>query len=79
MSVQAAEPSSRIGVHPLRAAPAAPGLGAEVTGVDLRAIDDADFAAIHRAWIDHQVLLFRGQSLTDPELAAFSRRFGDLD
>jgi taurine dioxygenase len=67
------------GVRPLRAAQAAPGLGAEVTGVDLRMIDDAAFAAIHRAWIDHQVLLFRGQSLTDRDLIAFSRRFGDLD
>jgi taurine dioxygenase len=34
---------------------------AELRGVDLRDIDDQDFAAIHRAWIDHQVLLFRGQ------------------
>jgi taurine dioxygenase len=67
------------GVRPLRAAQASPGLGAEVTGVDLRMIDDAAFAAIHRAWIDHQVLLFRGQSLTDRDLIAFSRRFGDLD
>jgi taurine dioxygenase len=36
-------------------------------------------AAIHRAWIDHQVLLFRDQHLSDPDLIAFSRRFGDLD
>ena len=66
-------------VRTSHAAPGAPRLGAEVTGVNLRGIDDADFAVIHQAWIDHQVLLFRGQSLTDPELAAFSRRFGDLD
>ena len=67
------------GVRPLHAAPAAPGLGAEVTGVDLRHIDDTEFDSIHRAWIDHQVLLFRGQSLNDLDLIAFSRRFGDLD
>jgi taurine dioxygenase len=62
-------------------APISPGatFGAEITGVDLRTISDADFAAIHQAWIDHQVLLFRGQALTDPDLIAFSRRFGDLD
>src|SRR4051812_48316252 len=52
---------------------------AEVTGVDLRAVAAAKFAAIHRAWIDHQVLLFRGQALTDADLIAFSRRFGELD
>ena len=55
------------------------GVGAEVHGVDLRQIDDATFAAIHRAWIAHSVLLFRGQTLTDPDLVAFSRRFGGLD
>ena len=54
-------------------------LGAEIGGVDLRTIDDRDFAAIHRAWLDHLVLLFRGQQLTDDDLIAFSRRFGALD
>jgi len=54
-------------------------LGAEIRGADLRALTDADFAAIQKAWNDHSVLLFRGQQLTDDELIAFSRRFGDLD
>jgi taurine dioxygenase len=66
-------------VVPRRGAPGAPGLAAEIAGVDLRAIDDAAFDAIHRAWIDHQVLLFRDQHLNDLDLIAFSRRFGDLD
>jgi taurine dioxygenase len=66
-------------VTPLRAAPASPTLGAEIAGIDLRALDDAAFDAIYHAWIDHQVLLFRGQSLSDADLIAFSRRFGDLD
>src|ERR1700688_1344556 len=65
-----------IGVAALRAGRT---FGAEVTGVDLRAITDTGFAAIHQAWIDHQVLLFRDQTLSDPDLIAFSRRFGDLD
>ncbi|HTY65430.1 MAG TPA: TauD/TfdA family dioxygenase [Alphaproteobacteria bacterium] len=59
--------------------PSGAALAAEVRGVDLRRIDDADFAAIHRAWLDHLVLLFRGQELDDDELIAFSRRFGELD
>jgi taurine dioxygenase len=54
-------------------------VGAEIQEVDLRRISDADFAAIHRAWNDHSVLLFRGQKLTDEDLIAFSKRFGDLD
>jgi taurine dioxygenase len=65
-----------IGVVPLRTDRT---FGAEVTGVDLRTITGAGFAAIHQAWIDHQVLLFRDQTLSDPDLIAFSRRFGDLD
>lgn len=60
-------------------APTGGPLGAAVGNVDLRQVDDALFAAIHRAWVDHQVLLFRGQSMTDADLVAFSRRFGDLD
>jgi alpha-ketoglutarate-dependent taurine dioxygenase len=54
-------------------------LGAEIRGIDLRAVTDADFAAIQRAWNDHSVLVFRGQQLSDDDLIAFSRRFGDLD
>jgi taurine dioxygenase len=63
----------------LNVTPTGGGVGAEVKGLDLRRIDAATFAAIDRAWIGHQVLLFRGQSLTDDDLIAFSRRFGGLD
>jgi taurine dioxygenase len=70
----AASVRARIDVIPTGAA-----LGAELRGVDLRRIDDADFAIIHRAWIDHQVLLFRDQHLDDAALLGFSRRFGALD
>jgi len=53
--------------------PAGAALAAEIHGVDLCRIDDTDFAAIHRAWLDHQVLLFRGQHLDDDALIAFQR------
>ena len=59
--------------------PTGGGLGAEIRGVDLRRLRDDAFAIIHRAWLDNLVLLFRGQQLTDAELVAFSRRFGELD
>jgi len=62
----------------LAATPLRP-FGAEVTDIDLRSLADAGFTAIHRAWIDHQVLLFRDQGLTDADLVSFSRRFGPLD
>ena len=59
--------------------PTGAALGAEIDGVDLRRVSEGDFAAIHRAWLDHLVLLFRGQVLSDDEMIAFSRRFGELD
>jgi taurine dioxygenase len=54
-------------------------LGAEIRGIDLRTLDGDAFDAIHRAWLDHQVLLVRDQRLSDQDLIAFSRRFGELD
>ena len=59
--------------------PTGAALGAEIRGVDLREVDDASLAAIRRAWVGHQVLLFRNQALSDDALIAFSRRFGALD
>ena len=54
-------------------------LGAEIQGVDIRRIHGDEFEFIYQAWLDHQVLLFRGQQLTDDDLIAFSRHFGELD
>jgi len=59
--------------------PTGAALGAEIRGVDLRAIDDAAFGALYQAWLDHAVVLVRDQQLTDADLVAFSRRFGTLD
>jgi len=59
--------------------PSGAALAAEIRGIDLRHLGAADFAAIHRAWLDNLVLLFRDQHLGDDDLIAFSRRFGDLD
>ena len=54
-------------------------LGAEI-GVDLsRPIDDATFRAIEDAFHDNIVVFFRGQTLTDEQHVAFSRRFGELE
>ena len=70
---------ARVSPDRVTVAPTGAALGAEVSGVDLRAIDNDDFAAIYRAWLDHQVLLVRNQQLSDGDLIAFSRRFGVLD
>jgi len=60
--------------------PLAPALGAEVRDIDLSvALSGETVAAIRAAWLDHQVLVFRGQRLSDAALVAFSRRLGELD
>lgn len=54
-------------------------LGAEVLGLDLnQPLTDAEFAALHRAHLDHHVLVFRDQRITPEQHIAFSRRFGPL-
>src|SRR5258708_10487980 len=54
-------------------------VGAEVKGVGLAAVTGAEVEAIKRAWYEHDVLVFRKQTLTDDDLLAFSRHFGTLD
>jgi taurine dioxygenase len=54
-------------------------VGAEVTGLDLsRPLADDDFKRIHRAHLDHHVIVFRDQRITPEQHIAFSRRFGPL-
>ena len=62
---------------PTHVVPTGAALGATVKGVDLKDLDDVAFARIMQAWHDHSVLLVRGQTLSDQELIAFSRRFGE--
>jgi taurine dioxygenase len=55
-------------------------LGVEVDGIDLsRPAARDDIAAIATLWRDRLVVVFHGQKLSDPELIAFSRNFGELD
>jgi taurine dioxygenase len=52
----------------------------EVHGVSLwRPLDDTTVADIAAFWSSRGVLVFRRQSLSEAELVAFSRRFGDPD
>ena len=54
-------------------------LGAEVLGLDLsRPLGTADLARVHRAHLDHHVLVFRDTRITPAQQVEFSRRFGEL-
>jgi taurine dioxygenase len=68
-----------IEVTPIEIRPLGDAVGAEVLGADLAALSDDAFLAIEKAWRDHPVLRFRGQTLSDAALMNFSRRFGPLD
>lgn len=55
-------------------------LGAEISGVDLsKELDGPTFDAIHRAYVEHEVIFFRDQRLTPEQHKAFGRRFGTLN
>jgi taurine dioxygenase len=55
-------------------------LGARVENIDLaEPLSDSDFRALLRALGRHGVLCFPGQAFDTPALAAFARRFGDLE
>src|SRR5580700_8937612 len=55
-------------------------LGAEVTGVDLaKPVSQTDVEDIEAAWRERLVVVFHGQTLSDPQLIAFSKNFGELD
>ena len=64
---------------PITVAPFDTGIGADISGLDLARITAAEAAAVKEAWIEHQVLRFRGQKLDDDAMADFSAHFGELE
>jgi taurine dioxygenase len=63
----------RIQVKPIAGA-----LGAEISGVNLRTMDDETFKEIKVAWLEHLVVFFRDQSITPEQQIAFAKRFGEI-
>jgi taurine dioxygenase len=60
--------------------PFAAPVGAEIIGLDIaRPINAEDFQRIHKAHLDHHVLVFRNQQVTPQAHIDFSRRFGPLE
>ena len=56
------------------------GGGAEITGVDLsQPLSDAARSHIYTALLDHQFLVFPGQTLSREEQYAFTARFGEVE
>ena len=53
-------------------------LGAIVSGPNLADLDDATFAEIYSAWLEHLVLFFPDQQLSPEQQIGFARRFGEI-
>ncbi len=78
LTATADTPSTRAS-DSLRITPLPGSLGAEVHGLDLsQPVPQTDFDAVHRAHLDHHVLVFRGLDITPAQQIDFSRRFGPL-
>lgn len=56
--------------------PSGQACGATIRGLDLRSLDDDGVAAVRAAWLDHKVLAFPDQAMSDDDLEAFTLRFG---
>ena len=55
-------------------------IGAEITGINLaKKLSNHDASAIHAAFLQHRVLMFRDQELSPTQLAGFGRLFGELE
>jgi taurine dioxygenase len=52
-------------------------IGAELRGIDLRSLSDAEVAAIRAAWLEHKVVFFPDQHLEPAEHLAFAARLGE--
>jgi taurine dioxygenase len=54
-------------------------IGAEIRGIDLReTLDTATIRDIHNAWLDHLVLVFRGQRFSQEDLIRATAYFGEI-
>lgn len=53
--------------------------GATVTGVRLAGLSPSEWDRLYQAWLDHALLIFPGQHLSNAEQIAFARRFGPIE
>lgn len=63
----------------MQVTPLSSNLGAEIVGIDLEGINDDSFDQVNRLVLDHQLVVFRNQSLSPEGQLRLSRRFGPLD
>ncbi|HAE95231.1 MAG TPA: taurine dioxygenase, partial [Hyphomonas atlantica] len=56
-----------------------PGVGAEITGVDLRRLTEHEFENIRTAYAEHGVIFFRDQELSERDHIRFAERWAPIN
>ena len=62
----------------LKITPSGKYIGAEITGVNVKALPDDTFKNIYKAWLDYGVTVVRDQDLKLTEFLEYGRRFGTI-
>jgi taurine dioxygenase len=78
-SAQVARDKSSYKGLPFTKRPLSDAIGVEIQGVDLsRPLDASTFDAVKEAWLDHNILLFRDQEVSEESQLRFASYFGPL-
>jgi taurine dioxygenase len=78
-SAQVAQHKPGYKVSPITKRPLSDVVGAEIQGVDLsQPLDESTFDAVKEAWLEHNILLFRDQDVSEESQIRFASYFGPL-
>lgn len=79
MQTQSIDTASRAAAQAPQVRPRGPGIGAEVTGLDVSAgLEDDQFKIIRDALHEYSVVVLPGQHLSPDDQIAFTKRFGEM-
>jgi taurine dioxygenase len=54
-------------------------IGAEITGIDIKTMDEATWRQVYQTWLDHNVIVVRDQELGIEDFYNYSLRFGPVE
>ena len=54
-------------------------IGISIEDIDLSNLNDVSFQKIHQLWLEHLVIVFPNQNISDEDHIKFGKRFGDLE
>jgi alpha-ketoglutarate-dependent taurine dioxygenase len=54
-------------------------IGVSIEDIDLSTIDEVSFQKIRKLWLEHLVIVFPNQNISDEDHIKFGKRFGDLE